>query len=463
MYKYLLAGILFLAVSNVPFQAQAGGGPVEFSVEPNQALIPGEQYVVHARVYADGPYPTYCKNCYIKLGLQNPQDSDYIAQDSERTNDEGRIYAKVISKVPGKRTVYVSELRTSEGTYMTANSTVVLSYKGDPSEITIPQQPYLTAENFPKVKVVSERYIEGPKREVNLAWNAIPGAISYNVYLFDENDNSFGGPTITTTSTSATITINAFINYYVGVDACFPTFCIGNHENLWKVYVQKMRQPAVSTQKPPTSGKLINWTTNDVSLKTDGFAITIDGKRYRALDPKIEIRSDPADPPSYEYTTLEAKWFENGVEMRMNLYFSYKPGQFWKLYEVRTYNGQKQGDWIYYTPTDTNGNAIQHSLGETYQKAGALTLKSSQGSTITFENIKLKAFTNNPFPDSGETTGISNPKSGTPSADQSVDTLQQKVSDLEEKLQKSEAKQSMLEQRIADLVKFLKRLFPFLK
>lgn len=463
MYKYLLAVLLFLAVLNVLPQAHAGGGPVEFSVEPNQALIPGEQYVVHARVYAEGPYPTYCKNCYIKLGLQNPQESDYIAQNSEKTNDDGRIYAKVISKVPGERTVYVAELKNSEGAQMTANSTVVLNYRGDPSEITIPQQPYLTADSFPKVKAVSERYIEGPKREVNLAWNAIPGAISYNVYLFDENDNSFGGPTITTTSTSATITINAFINYYVGVDACFRNFCIGNHENLWKVYVQKMRQPAVSTQKAPTSGKLITWTTNDVSLKADGFAITIEGKRYRALDPKIEVRSDPADAPSYEYTTLEAKWFENGVEMRMNLYFSYTPGGFWKLYEVRTYNGQKQGDWIYYAPTDANGNAIQHSLGETYQKAGALTLKSNQGSTLTFENIKLKAFTNNPSYESGGTTVISNPVSGTSSADQSTDTLKQKVADLEQKLQKSEAKQSLLEQRIAYLVNFLKRLFPFLK
>lgn len=355
MYKYLflLAGILFLVVPN---HAQAGGGPVEFSVEPNHALNPGEQYVVHARVYTDGPYPTYCKNCYIKLALKMPQDGDYIAQDSETTNDEGRIYAKVISKVPGKRTMYVSELKNADGSWITANSFVVLNYKGD----------------------------------------------------------------------------------------------------------------------APAADRSIAWSTQDVTLKADKLTITIDGKTYIAKDPKIEVRSDPADAPSYEYTTLEARWFENGVEMRMNLYFSYKPGQFWKLYEVRTYNGQTQGDWIYYTPINQQtGYSIQQSLGETYvANAAPLVLKSVPNSTyagtITFENLQLKAFTNNPSTDSGGTTGISKPSvvtptNATPSADQSTDTLKQKVSDLEEKLQKSEAKQSLLEQRISDLINFLKRLFPFLQ
>lgn len=119
----------------------AGGGPVEFSIEPGTSLSPGEQYIVHARVYADGTYPTYCKNCYIKLALQNPQEGDYIAQDSERTNEDGRIYAKVISKVSGTRTIYVSELIDNNGVKITANSTVNLSYKESSNNAPTPKAP----------------------------------------------------------------------------------------------------------------------------------------------------------------------------------------------------------------------------------------------------------------------------------------------------------------------------------
>lgn len=114
----------------------AGGGPVEFSINPNSPLNAGEQFIVYARVYADGPYPTYCKNCYIKLGFQNTQDGDYIAQDSERTNDEGRIYAKVISKVSGVRTIYVIELKNEEGKNVVANSSVSLIYNQNNSTPT---------------------------------------------------------------------------------------------------------------------------------------------------------------------------------------------------------------------------------------------------------------------------------------------------------------------------------------
>lgn len=236
---FLLTSLIFVS------PVFAGGGPVEFTVDPNQVLNPGEQYIVHARVYADGPYPTYCKNCFIKLGLQNPQDGDYIAQNSDATNDEGRIYAKVISKVPGNRTIYVSELRNTDGTRITANSTVVLKYTGEsistptPNPTSTPTpQPIILPSGSIYVKVGVQRYVEGPKRYVYLSWNKVEGATKYSVYARLSDTKEYGGNLVSTGNLSTEIGINAFLDYYVKVYACNSTGCISSSE----VFVPRMKK-----------------------------------------------------------------------------------------------------------------------------------------------------------------------------------------------------------------------------
>lgn len=132
----LSAVIFFLTASPV----LAGGGPVEFRTEPNNYIDPHEQYVVYARVYAAGTYPTYCKNCLIHLEFENPDSSDYIAQSSERTDDDGRIYAKVTSKISGIRTLIVKNrtIITSEGAAVTANSYISLNFIGESATSPVP-------------------------------------------------------------------------------------------------------------------------------------------------------------------------------------------------------------------------------------------------------------------------------------------------------------------------------------
>lgn len=156
--------------------------------------------------------------------------------------------------------------------------------------------------------------------------------------------------------------------------------------------------PIEPTPTPPTSNGII-WITNTVSLKAGNFYMIIDGKQYLASNGNVNVRSDPGNPT---YTTLEATWQENGVEMRMNMYFSYTPGQFWRLYELRTYNGQNRGDWIMYNSTDANGNPIQHELGQAYVNAGPLEFRNVTNSQyqglIHFENFRLQAFLNQPAP-----------------------------------------------------------------
>src|SRR3989338_532474 len=199
---FLLASLVF-----VP-SVFAGGGPVEFSVEPNSSLNPGEQYIVHARVYANGPWPTYCKGCYIKLAFQNPQAGDYIAQDSETTNDEGRIYAKVQSKVSGERIIIVDQLRDSSGTKINAGSSVALKYTGESIFIKTP-----TNLRISQIETTGDPNV----RNVHIFWDPVPGATSYTVYKPMGGIN-FYHTTVDTNLYEMKVNIKSGV-FYVAVDA----------------------------------------------------------------------------------------------------------------------------------------------------------------------------------------------------------------------------------------------------
>jgi len=152
----------------------AGGGPVEFTVDPDTSLYPGKVYIVHARVYTDGPYPSYCQNCLIHLKLKNPQDSDVINQSSERTDDEGMVYAKVISTVPGKRVIYPADLETADGNPITSNNYVELNYIGESAFLETPTN----------VRISQIETTQDPDhRNVHIMWDPVPGAASYNIYI----------------------------------------------------------------------------------------------------------------------------------------------------------------------------------------------------------------------------------------------------------------------------------------
>ena len=93
----------------------------------------------------------------------------------------------------------------------------------------------------------------------------------------------------------------------------------------------------------------ISWKTDVVSLTAREFSIVAGGKTFRAATPKVDVQSDPGDAT---YRTLEATWQENGVEMRLNLYFGGDATAWW-VDEVRIYNGAhrrrvalRQGDLL---------------------------------------------------------------------------------------------------------------------
>ena len=93
----------------------------------------------------------------------------------------------------------------------------------------------------------------------------------------------------------------------------------------------------------------IIWKTNYAKLAASNFYIRIGNQYFYGAEP-MRITSDPGS----DRTTLEATWQENGVEMRLNMYFTMTDKLEWKMEELRTYNGERSGDWMYYKTTESN-------------------------------------------------------------------------------------------------------------
>lgn len=129
MFKKFLVFIIAIIALYIPKTVLAGGGPFQFSIEPVGAINPGEQYVVHVTI--SDAYNKPCKNCPISIKFEQPQDSDYIAQSSDKTDENGKVYAKIISKVPGTRQIYAESNFPSDfyGGYHKSYD-VVLNYRG---------------------------------------------------------------------------------------------------------------------------------------------------------------------------------------------------------------------------------------------------------------------------------------------------------------------------------------------
>lgn len=139
----------------------------------------------------------------------------------------------------------------------------------------------------------------------------------------------------------------------------------------------------------PPSASPINWKTPYAMLQAEKLTITANGKVF-TVNPSgpLALTSDPTDSGDQNYTTLEAIWQENGVEMRMFIYFRADLG-IWRATELRIYNGNTQGDWIYFT----GPNLIQAPLSQAYTNP-SYTLTSSENGIgeISFKNLRIQAF-----------------------------------------------------------------------
>lgn len=164
-----------------------------------------------------------------------------------------------------------------------------------------------------------------------------------------------------------------------------PRYRIKGANGTWS---QTCSFPAVINVSPKIKYP-ISWSTPFATLKASNFSILANTKNWHG-SPDIEIHSDPGNDT---YTTLEATWHENGIEMRLFIYFAQENGR-WRVTEMRTYNGNNPGDWIYYNGFD--GNVVGQPLtvaSKTYTSRSGAT-----GGFITVENMILQPFLLRPTP-----------------------------------------------------------------
>lgn len=175
-YKLLALGVLTsfnLFISPV----FAGGGLIswtdvttsdsEYNAYRKSSVLPGTQYTIRPQVHLEDN--SWCVNCPIKIKLENPQSNDYIAKSSDKTDENGTMYAKVISYVQGKRYAY-AEVTMPDGTNY-ISSRLVLNYAGEggyePSQVipAVTPEPSISPTPKPVLKsvIVSPTPTASPK------------------------------------------------------------------------------------------------------------------------------------------------------------------------------------------------------------------------------------------------------------------------------------------------------------
>lgn len=137
----------------------------------------------------------------------------------------------------------------------------------------------------------------------------------------------------------------------------------------------------VSTVYPFAEGA-INWKTSSTMLRGDSFAIQVNGKTFDAQDTSVSVQGSGSQTAA----TLEASWIENNTEMRVFMTLSYAPGDFWRVTELKTYDGKTPGNWITYP------GFVGNDSGKPYSNP-VFDLRSKDGKgRIQLRNMRLDAF-----------------------------------------------------------------------
>lgn len=127
---------------------------------------------------------------------------------------------------------------------------------------------------------------------------------------------------------------------------------------------------AAGASGTPVDDLQVVWKTEVVALMAREFAIDVGGKTYRAGVPRVDLNSDPG---TLTYRTLEVTWQENGVEMRLNMYFAGDATAWW-VEEIRIYNGEPQGEWL-----EARGTYFKSALGAVWSGDQDVTFTDPRG------------------------------------------------------------------------------------
>ena len=132
-----------------------------------------------------------------------------------------------------------------------------------------------------------------------------------------------------------------------------------------------------------------NFLDGNATLRFNDMTIVAGAQTFGPPAPRqYQLGSDPANGTLPDRTTIELQWFVDAVQMRLYIYFA-SDGVDWWAYELRTYDGDPNPDWIYYVR-----ELFRCPVGKHY--SGDLTLTGDPtnelAGTITFQDIWIRAF-----------------------------------------------------------------------
>lgn len=132
------------------------------------------------------------------------------------------------------------------------------------------------------IKVGAQKYLGGPKRQVTLSWSSVSNAVKYNVYARLADTKDYGAAIEGTGSLSTQVGINAFLDYYVKVDACNSAGCVSSNE----VFVPKMKKEdggTVIIPSPSTvaTSSINNSSTDELNKKLENLQNQLEESKQR--------------------------------------------------------------------------------------------------------------------------------------------------------------------------------------
>lgn len=145
--------------------------------------------------------------------------------------------------------------------------------------------------------------------------------------------------------------------------------------------------PTADEASPPPSGA-VTWDSGAARFEADSYQIHVGDTVFTGSGP-AEVDSDPGDPT---YRTLEVVWHEQGVEQRMNLYFAADAEDWW-VTEVRTYDGEAEGEWInYWAVGQPPQEMFRTPRGESFEGDVLLAGFGRFPAVLEIEGLRLTAF-----------------------------------------------------------------------
>ncbi|MBI3485891.1 hypothetical protein HY025_02995 [Candidatus Daviesbacteria bacterium] len=316
--KVLTVSFLTLGVLSFPALTFAGGGPMSLYAFPLRPFDQTKTFILQADITTTEPCDQIKPVFKFKDSVDGdsitpftpPSDGTYFTR-HYNTGQPDFIWREVCTTYVQAKSAAAKQ-RTAVVAAIVNGSEVdretLVSFGDDPFSKQL-QNFGRTNDynNTPSVDVISEKYLGGVKREVNLQWQKISWATKYAVFAREIIDGSAmvepTTPLTTTSETKATINLAAFSDFYISVVACKTDDpCSFKKDSMYESFLSRIRnvQQASNPVKVSTSISQIQPVIAQASPNQDS-------KKLDELNKKVSDLENQLNESKKRQSFLEEK------------------------------------------------------------------------------------------------------------------------------------------------------------